>query len=46
VDVEEVEVHVRLVGPVRAERRDATWHLPRLLPTEAATHTFKLIPCG
>lgn len=46
VDVDGVEVHVRLVGPVRAERRDGAWHLPRLLPTEAATQTIKLIPCG
>lgn len=46
LDVEDVEVAVRLVGPVRPERREVSWVLPRLLPTEAATHQFKLLPTG
>ncbi|WIA16763.1 hypothetical protein OEZ85_013414 [Tetradesmus obliquus] len=46
VDLEGVEVAVRLVGPARAERREASWMLPRLLPTEAAQHSFKLLPTG
>jgi hypothetical protein len=41
-----VQVAVRLVGPVRPERREVAWMLPRLLPTEAATHQFKLLPTG
>jgi hypothetical protein len=44
--VEDVAVSVRLVGPVRPERREISWVLPRLLPTEAATHQFKLLPTG
>jgi len=39
-------VAVRLVGPIRPERREVSWTLPRLLPTEAATHQFKLLPTG
>ena len=46
VDLEGVEVMVRLVGPVKTERREASWPLPRLLPTEAAHHTFTLTPTG
>ncbi|GBF90113.1 hypothetical protein Rsub_02821 [Raphidocelis subcapitata] len=48
LDVEDVEVAVRLAGPVRTERRggEVSWMLPRLLPTEAATHQFKLLPTG
>jgi hypothetical protein len=46
LDVEDVQVAVRLVGPVRPERREVAWMLPRLLPTEAATHQFKLLPTG
>lgn len=46
MDVEDVQVAVRLVGPVRPERREITWQVPRLLPTEAATHQFKLLPTG
>jgi hypothetical protein len=46
MDLEGLEVVLRLVGPIRAERRDVSWPLPRLLPTEAATHTLKLIPSG
>ncbi|KAF6259723.1 hypothetical protein COO60DRAFT_981413 [Scenedesmus sp. NREL 46B-D3] len=46
VDLEGVEVAVRLAGPARAERREASWMLPRLLPTEAAQHSFKLMPTG
>lgn len=46
LDVEDVEVAVRLAGPVRPERREVSWMLPRLLPTEAATHQFKLLPTG
>ncbi|KAF8065439.1 hypothetical protein HT031_003040 [Scenedesmus sp. PABB004] len=46
VDLEGVEVAVRLAGPVRAERREASWMLPRLLPTEAAQHSFKIMPTG
>lgn len=41
-----MQVAVRLVGPVRPERREVTWQLPQLLPTEAATHQFKLLPTG
>eukprot|EP00775_Hariotina_reticulata_P003868 gene3868-4123_t len=46
IDLEGVEVAVRLVGSVRAERREASWMLPRLLPTEAAQHSFKMTPTG
>ena len=46
LDVEGVEVAVRLVGPVRLERREVSWMLPRLLPTEAATHQFKVLATG
>lgn len=46
VDLEGVEVLLRLTGPVRAERREASWMLPRLLPTEAAQHSFKVTPTG
>ncbi|KAI8464574.1 MAG: hypothetical protein J3K34DRAFT_114028 [Monoraphidium minutum] len=46
LDAEAVEVAVRLVGPVRPERREVSWMVPRLLPTEAATHQFKLLPTG
>jgi len=46
LDVEDIEVQIRLVGPIRAERREATWPLPKLLPTEAAQHTIKLVPTG
>ena len=46
LDVEDIEVQVRLVGPIRAERREASWPLPKLLPTEAAEHTIKLVPTG
>jgi hypothetical protein len=46
VDLEGVEVVLRLVGPVKAERREATWNLPPLMPTEAAQHTFTLTPIG
>jgi hypothetical protein len=46
LDVDGVEVAVRLVGPVRPERREVAWVMPRLLPTEAATHQFKLLPTG
>lgn len=46
VDLEGIEVAVRLVGPVRAERREASWMLPRLLPTEATQHSFNMMPTG
>ena len=39
-------MQIRLVGPVRAERREASWSLPRLAPREAARHAFKLTPVG
>eukprot|EP00879_Flechtneria_rotunda_P021133 GHRR01022263.1.p1 GENE.GHRR01022263.1~~GHRR01022263.1.p1 ORF type:complete len:456 (+),score=212.59 GHRR01022263.1:1042-2409(+) len=45
-DLEDIEVYVRLVGSVRAERREAAWVLPKLLPTEAAQHSFKMVPTG
>jgi hypothetical protein len=46
LDLEGVEVVLRLVGPVKAERREATWNLPPLMPTEAAQHTFTITPTG
>ena len=46
LDVAGAEVAVRVVGPVRPERREASWPLPPLLPTEAAEHTLKLTPTG
>lgn len=46
VDLDGVEVVLRLVGPVKAERREASWVLPRLLPTEATQHTFSITPTG
>jgi hypothetical protein len=46
LDLEGVEVVLRLMGPVKAERRDATWNLPPLMPTEATQHTFTITPTG